>query len=161
MKQNNELADFWKFVSFLQQDGKAWLGSDFKVMYLQSIKCKGMTAPIEYTSQKPILFLRFNRISHLFESGGKSANVPHLPVGSLIYYLENSSAYIGKKNVRFDVRTNGVLDYEFETSHGKTIKRKTTAPDLAMCFDYRLISDTFGINLETSKTKEEEDYEND
>ena len=161
VKQNNELADFWKFVSFLQQDGKAWLGSDFKVMYLQSIKCKGMTAPIEYTSQKPILFLRFNRISHLFESGGKSANVPHLPVGSLIYYLENSSAYIGKKNVRFDVRTNGVLDYEFETSHGKTIKRKTTAPDLAMCFDYRLISDTFGINLETSKTKEEEDYEND
>ena len=120
-----------------------------------------MTAPIEYTSQKPILFLRFNRISHLFESGGKSANAPHLPIGSLIYYLENSTAYIGKKNVRFDVRTNGVLDYEIETIHGKTIKKKTTAPDLAMCFDYRLISDTFGINLETSKTKEEEDYEND
>ncbi len=159
VKQNNELADFWKYVSFLQQDGKAWLGSDFKIIYVNSIKCKGMSSAVEYTSQKPILFLRFNRISHLFEAGGKSVNAPHLPIGSLIYYLENSSAYIGKKNVRFDVRSNGLLDYEVEMVHGKTVKRKTTSPDMAMCFDYWQIKDTFGINLETSKTKEEDDYD--
>lgn len=156
VKQNNELADFWKYVSFLQQDGKAWLGSDFKIKHTTSLSCKGISA-IEFSTAKPILFLRFNRISHLFDTGNKSSNTPRLPVSSLIYYLENSKAYLGKKNMRFDVRNAGQLQYEFENYNGKSVKRKSTSTDLAMCFDYSMICDTFGINLETTMTKEDED----
>lgn len=156
ISQSNDLGEFWKFISFLVQDGKAWEGSDFKIKHEKTLKCKGMSEGMTFLQPKRILYLRFNRISQLFENS--SRNGQRLPQTTLIYYLENSRQFFGRKNVRFDMRTNGVVIYDIEKVNGRDYRRKCTSIDMAFCFDYDSIKEHYDINLETQMVYE---YEND
>ena len=68
----------------------------------------------------------------------------------LVYYLENSKKYMGKKNsVRFKNIQRGVEVQKMETTPtGGISYKKTSTPDIALCFDYKMIKDTYNINLE-------------
>lgn len=67
-----------------------------------------------------------------------------------MYYLENSKEYMGKKNsVRFKNIQRGVEVQKIETTPtGGISYKKTSTPDIALCFDYKMIKDTYNINLE-------------
>jgi hypothetical protein len=153
ISQSNELSAFWLYVSYLQQDGKAWLGSDFKIQQVSKLQCR-KGPELQFEKPCKVLFLRFNRISHLFEMGARNANAAHLPSTSLIYYLTNSPGFLGKKLVRFDARNNGQLVYV--SKEGEEGRRKVSAPDLALCFDYQFLQETYGINFETEAVDESE-----
>ncbi len=94
--------------------------------------------------------MRRNRIFMLYKKFGKQVGDSVLPEGSLNYYLENSKEYMGKKNsVRFKNIQNGVEVQKAEqTGTGGIAYRKTSTPDIALCFDYKMIRDTYNINLE-------------
>ncbi len=158
VKQNDELTNFWQFLEYLMQDGKAFPNSDFSVRNLYKLKCDGKKL-IEFEQMKPVLYLRFNRISQIFDAGARMANTTRLPISSLMYYLTTSPAYYGKKVMRFDIRVNGILQEEIDTDGLRTTRRKSTKLERAMCFDYDMICDLYNINLITLTSQGDESDE--
>ena len=149
-KSNNELANFWNVVSYLQQDGEIFIEGDYRIEYLNRFKSSLIKIEQQYQDPKPILMMRKNRIFMLYKKFGKQVGDSILPEGSLIYYLENSKEYMGKKNsVRFKNIQRGVEVQKVETTPtGGISYKKTSTPDVALCFDYRMIRETYNINLE-------------
>lgn len=148
-KKNNELSNFWNIVSFLHQDGKIWLGGDYRIETEDRLKCSGHTEMV-FPSAKKVLYLRYKRVFELYKSHGKMVNEPLLPSVSLMYYLEHSPMFYGKKrSVRFKQIVNGVeVATEKDNGYGTKQYVKTYAIDQAMCFDYDLLNEAFDVNLE-------------
>ncbi len=158
-KTSNELASFWNVVAFLLQDGKIFKDADFKIRYVQRFKCDN-TDIIEWTQPKPVLLLRKSRIFMLYKRNGKLVGDTTLPAETLAYYLEKSKAYIGlKRSVRF----HNIIDGRQETTIvkdalGNDTAKPTDSVDRAYCFDYAMVRDTYGINLEVVAGDADEDY---
>lgn len=150
VKQNNELADFWNFVAYLHQDSKIWHSADFIIKHAHKFKTNLFSSEAEYKEEKSVLILRTKRIFELYCNSGKHGE-PRLPKGSLLYYLENSPAYMGVKNSqRFNIMINGQEQTKTETIGNRTSVKKVTTVDRGMCFDYEMIKNTFGISLDYS-----------
>lgn len=163
-KSNNELANFWNVVSYLQQDGEIFIEGDYRIEYLNRFKSSLIKIEQVYQEPKSILMMRKNRIFMLYKKFGKQVGDSILPEGSLMYYLENSKEYMGKKNsVRFKNIQHGIEVQKMETTPtGGVSYKKTSTPDVALCFDYRMIRETYNINLEVEvegRETEEEDLD--
>ncbi len=153
-KTNNELANFWNVVSFLQQDGEIWNEADYRIDYVKEFKCNTLKDKIIFQTAKPILLIRKNRIFMLYKKFGKQVGDTILPEGSLNYYLENSHEYIGRKNsVRFKNIQRGYEVTEVNRENGRNTIVNATTVDTAMCFDYEALTKTFNINLEVQKVE--------
>ena len=149
-KSNNELANFWNVVSYLQQDGQIFIEGDYRIEYLPKFKSDLIKKEAIYNEPKAVLLLRKNRIFMLYKKFGKMVGDSVLPEGSLEYYLKNSKEYMGKKNsVRFkNIQNNQEVQKAETTPTGGVEYHKTSSPDVALCFDYKMISDNYNINLE-------------
>ena len=146
---NNELNIFWDIVSFLRQEGKIWLGGDYRIELENRIKCTNHKYEIEIPAAKKILYLRHTRIFQLYKMHGRYVNEALLPPASLQHYLENSDAYIGRKqSIRFKNIVNGVQTRIEVIEKGQVTTRPVTAVDQALVFDYDLLVNQFGLNLE-------------
>ena len=147
---SNELANFWNVVSFLQQDGEIFIEGDYRIEYVNKLKTNLIKIEQQFQEPKAVLMMRRSRIFMLYKKFGKQVGDSVLPEGSLNYYLENSKEYLGKKqSVRFKNIQNGVEVQKAEqTPTGGITYRKTSTPDIALCFDYKMIRDTYNINLE-------------
>ena len=146
---NNELNIFWDIVSFLRQEGKIWLGGDYRIELENRIKCTNHKYEIEFPAAKKILYLRHTRIFQLYKMHGRYVNEALLPPASLQHYLENSDAYIGRKqSIRFKNIVNGVQTRIEVIEKGQVTNRPVTAVDQALVFDYDLLVNQFGLNLE-------------
>lgn len=158
-KQNNELANFWKVVMFLVGEGNLIDGGDFRVEYVRRLKTDIVN--VEWNELRPVLYIQKSRLFMLYKKNGKAVGDTVLPEGSLLYYLEHSRAYLGfKKGVRFKVYHNGVLQFK----NGKDGNNPETKVLLSYCFDYRILEEDYGINLEIATeedgdTTHKEDYD--
>ena len=88
-----------------------------------------------------------------------------IPEESLKYYLEHSKAFLGEKNVRYDVYSKGSLVYT-KSSDGKPSVPETSV-QRSYCFDYVKLKEQFEINFERANRdtlsddeKEEKEIEN-
>lgn len=159
-KQNNELANFWKVVMYLVGEGNLIDGGDYRIEYIRRLKTD--IANVDWTEARPVLYIQKSRLFMLYKKNGKAVGDTVLPEGSLLYYLEHSRAYLGyKKGVRFKVYHNGVLQYKNNGKDGNTPESKVF---LSYCFDYRMLEEDFGINLEIATdadgdTAHKEDYD--
>ena len=148
-KSNNELANFWNVVSYLQQDGEIFLESDFRIDYLPSLKTNKTAIPYQFRTPKPILRLRTDRIFPLYKKYSKQVGDAALPTESLNFYLENSHEYLGVQNsVRFKVIQKGV-EVKKEVDLGSGTKKYYTQSitKQALCFDYAALMEAYNINL--------------
>ena len=146
-KSNNELANFWNVVSYLQQDGEIFLESDFRIDYLDRLKTNKVRDMI-FQHPKPILRMRTDRIFMLYKKFSKQVGDSALPIESLHFYLENSKEYLGVQNsVRFKNILKGVeVTKEVEAGGMKQFK-KTSMTKQALCFDYNELMANYNINL--------------
>ena len=146
-KSNNELANFWNVVSYLQQDGEIFLESDFRIDYLDRLKTNKVK-DLVFPRPKPILRMRTDRIFMLYKKFSKQVGDSALPTESLSFYLENSKEYLGVQNsVRFKNILKGVeVTKEYEAG-GQKVYRKTSMTKQALCFDYSELMANYGINL--------------
>lgn len=146
-KSNNELANFWNVVSYLQQDGEIFLESDFRIDYLDRLKTNKVK-DLVFQRPKAILRLRTDRIFMLYKKFSKQVGDSALPTESLSFYLENSKEYLGVQNsVRFKNILKGVeVTKEFDNG-GQKVYRKTSMTKQALCFDYSELMANYGINL--------------
>lgn len=158
-KQNNELANFWKVVMFLVGEGNLIDGGDYRVEYVRRLKTDIVN--VEWNELRPVLYIQKSRLFMLYKKNGKAVGDTVLPEGSLLYYLEHSRAYLGfKKGVRFKVYHNGVLQFK----NCKDGNNPETKVFLSYCFDYRILEEDYGINLEIATeedgdTAHKEDYD--
>lgn len=159
-KATNELAGFWNVVAFLLQDGRIFKDSDFKIRYVQRFKCDN-TDVIEWSRAKPVLLLRKSRIFMLYRRNGKQVDEKVLPTETLAYYLEKSKAFIGiKRSVRFKNIVDGRQETTIEKDEfGNEKVRATDSVDRAYCFDYEMVRDNYGINLEVVTSGVEDELE--
>ena len=159
-KSNNELANFWNVVSYLQQDGQIFIEGDYRIEYMNKFKSDIVKKEAIYNEPKSILLLRKNRIFMLYKKFGKMVGDSVLPEGSLEYYLKNSKEYMGKKNsVRFkNIQHNQEVQRAETTPTGGIEYKKTSSPDVALCFDYRLLSEMYNINLEVDTNATADDF---
>lgn len=159
-KSSNELANFWNVVAYLMQDGQIFKDSDFKIRYVSRFKCD-TTNVIEWSRARPVLLLRKNRLFMLYKRNGKQVGDTTLPAETLAYYLENSKEYIGlKRSVRFKNIIDGRHETTVEKDEWGNDKLKTTdSVDRAYCFDYEMVRDNYGINLEVVASGVEDDLE--
>lgn len=157
-RSSNEIANFWNVVAYLMQDGLIYKDGDFKIKYVQRFKCDG-TQIIEWSRPRPILILRKNRIFMLYKRNGKQVGDTTLPAETLAYYLENSKEYIGlKKSVRFHNIIDGRRDTMRTTDRdGNERLVSTDTIDRAYCFDYEMLCENYGINLEVEAANNTED----
>ena len=146
-KSNNELANFWNVVSYLQQDGEIFLESDFRIDYLDRLKTNKVK-DLVFQRPKAILRMRTDRIFMLYKKFSKQVGDSALPTESLSFYLENSKEYLGVQNsVRFKNILKGVeVTKEYEAG-GQKVYRKTSMTKQALCFDYSELMANYGINL--------------
>ena len=113
-------------------------------------KCSNHQYEIEYPQPKRILYLRHNRIFQLYKMHGRQVNESLIPPNSLLYYLENSDAYIGRKqSVRFKNIINGVEQTkEVDLGNGHKKYNKVSVVDQALVFDYDLLAETFALCID-------------
>lgn len=157
-KSNNELANFWNVVSYLQQDGEIFIEADYRIDYVNEFKSDIIKDKMRFIRPKPILRMRKSRIFMLYKKFGKMVGDSILPEGSLLYYLENSKGYMGKNNsVRFKNIQKGVEVAKPVDEGGKLTWKKTSSVDIALCFDYETIMQDYSINLEVDLVDKEEE----
>ena len=146
-KSNNELANFWNVVSYLQQDGEIFLESDFRIDFLDRLKTNKVK-DLVFQRPKPILRMRTDRIFMLYKKFSKQVGDSALPTESLSFYLENSKEYLGVQNsVRFKNILKGVEVTKELEAGGQKVYRKTSMTKQALCFDYSELMANYGINL--------------
>jgi DNA primase catalytic core len=160
-KRTNELANFWNVFAYLLQEGEIYSEGDFRIDYLMKFKSSMTKADMEWVKNKPILMMRKNRIFMLYKKFSRQVGDNALPTESLKFYLENSREYMGMKNaVRFKNIVKGVEMTKVIPIHGsQPTVIKTTTVDQAMCFDYDLLRENYGVNLELDNTNRSEEKE--
>lgn len=151
LKHNNEVSVFWDIVNFLRQDGQIVIGADYRLEHTSRLKVDEGNTPQEFPQPKHILLLKYKRIFELYQLHGKKVGETLLPKTSLAYYVENSSAYLGRKrSVRFKNIIRGVQQTTTTQEGSTTTFSEESTIDQAYCFDYDLLKEQFGINLEVS-----------
>ena len=163
-KTSSELGNFWNMMQYLIAQGDVIEGGDFRIKYLtffKSDKVNGMQFPAAH----PVLFLQKSRVFKLYRQSGKNMGDTVIPEESLKYYLEHSKAFLGEKNVRYDVYSKGSLVYT-KSSDGKPSVPETSV-QRSYCFDYVKLKEQFEINFERANRdtlsddeKEEKEIEN-
>lgn len=157
-RSTNEIAAFWNVVDFLHQNGDIFIEADYRIKYETRFKGKGMKDNIVFPRAKPVLYLLVKRVFPLYKKNGKSMGDTTLPTESLRFYLENSKEYLGTKNaVKFRNLSNPV-DSSTTTKNqfGQVQVLKTSHTDWALCFDYEMIAENYGINLEVETAHEDD-----
>ena len=148
-KSTNELASFWQVVDYLHQNGEIFMDGDYRIKYETSFKGKGCADKIIFRTAKPVLYLSTKRVMMLYRKNGKAVGDSTLPVESLRHYLEISKEFLGVKNaVRFKNLSNVREATTTETTpQGFAKVTQTSRTDWALCFDYDMLVENYGINL--------------
>lgn len=146
-KSNNELANFWNVVSYLQQDGEIFLEADFRIDYLSGLKTNKVK-DLVFKQPRPVLRMQTDRIFMLYKKFACQVGDNALPTESLKFYIENSKEYLGVQNsVRFKNIQKGVEVTKEVEVDGKKYYRKTSSTKQALCFDYTELMENYNINL--------------
>ena len=146
-KSNNELANFWNVVSYLQQDGEVFLEADFRIDYLSNLKTNKVK-DLTFKQPRPILRMQTDRIFMLYKKFARQVGDNALPTESLKFYIENSKEYLGVQNsVRFKNILKGVEVTKEVEAGGQKYYRKTSMTKQALCFDYTELMTNYNINL--------------
>ena len=159
-KSNNELGKFWDLVAYLRQNGDIYNEGDYRIVYVNEFSCNTPAVKLQFKEQKRILLLRKSRIFQLYKKEARAVGETSLPEGSLKFYLEKSPEYIGTKNsVRFKNVSKGYFDVVTQKDeNGREVTTYKQSVDMAMAFDYDMLSTHYNINLEVSNTTEPDEF---
>ena len=143
--EGNEISGFWDFIMYLRDSGEIFMDGDYRIDSMMEIKTS--TVMQQYAEPKKLLLLNTSRIFYLYKKGAVQMASKALPVDALQQYLKNENSYLGVKNaVRFKSIIKGYQEREADPDTGRT--KPLTKVSRAMVFDYRMLQERYGINLE-------------
>ncbi|WP_302994441.1 CHC2 zinc finger domain-containing protein [Parabacteroides goldsteinii] len=140
---NNELAEFWEIVTFLNQRREIYIDAEFRITHERSLKLNNGTT-VETINEKNYLYLNKRTIFPLYQKMASSMTEKPLAKNSLIYYLSTSPEYIGEKNT---VRFKNIIRGMEEKKNSSDGLKSTTMMAQAMIFDYDMIKKHYDIDL--------------
>ncbi len=145
---SNEISTFWNVVSVLNQSGQIFINGDFKIKYVKRFKTD-TTNVIEWSRPKPVLLLCKGRVFNLYQRNGRLTGAKTIPDDTLDHYLKNTKEFIGiKKSVRFHSIIDGRREMVTVENNGTAQPQYKDRIDRAYCFDYEMLNENYGINLE-------------
>ena len=146
-KRNNEVATLWDIISFLRTEGHLCMQADYRIETISRLKVDSSSSQIEFAEPKKILYLRYKRVFELYQLHSKKIGESLLAKSSLPFYMEHSPAYLGKKR---SFRFKNVIQGYTQSSvpDGQSGLTTESVLDQAYCFDYDMIVEQYGVNLD-------------
>lgn len=143
IKKSDEVGTFWHAMEFLLDNNDIRAQYDFKIEILNGeLKTDKCTV---IGKEKKIIMLDHSRTVAKYQQYGKNTGENVQKRDTILYYLEHSTTYLGKrKSVKFKRD-------EFATSQSAAYKVTTS-----MCFDYDKLEEIYSINLDRSTDSYEE-----
>lgn len=162
-KESSEVANFWNDLQGLQTSGRCVEKAHYRIKYQQRFRAISMDEDMIFAEAKPILYLNAPAVSALF-SGGRGANLTanRSNWSTTLSYLKSHPAFLGLKQDRFVLLTpQGTPDYTFESVNGQQVRKQKVNRPKALCFDYSILKQEFGLTLETEVMTETEEIDED
>lgn len=159
IKQNDmcastdEVSSFWNIISSAQQKGILMYGQDYIIKTKDRLRTNQQKTPIDFETPKQILMFRKNIMLTTYRQLGRQMDERLLPSESILHYLQISPEFYGTATQpeRFKkFNTNGmpmqepIMDGE-RISGYKTVYNQ----DRPLCFDYKMVSEKYGIILDS------------
>lgn len=162
-RESSEVANFWNDLQGLQTSGRCVEKAHYRIKYQQRFRAIFMDEDMIFAEAKPILYLNAPAVSALF-SGGRGANLTanRSNWSTTLSYLKSHPAFLGLKQDRFVLLTpQGTPDYTFESVNGQQVRKQKVNRPKALCFDYSILKQEFGLTLETEVMTETEEIDED
>lgn len=149
-QESSEVGDFWNMLQGYQTSGKCVEGVHYNIRYLRKFRPLSVSEDIEFSEARPVLYLNAAALSPLFSGRGNNVTSARSYWSTITSYLKSHNSFLGLKQDRFSILLpNGEIDYSVQTVNGQQVKKKKVNRPKALCFDYLILKDAFGIDLET------------
>lgn len=112
----NELAQFWAMIETLLEKDLIRSPDNFRIEIMSELTINEGAKAVEkkYRPAKHVLFLKWSGIYQLYAEYSRRAGQNPLPNNTLLYYLETSKQFLGKKkSVRFSKDINQALCFDY------------------------------------------------
>lgn len=161
-QESSEVSEFWNMLQGFQTSGKCVDKAHYRIRYLRSFRSSTSKTEMQFNPARPVLFLNMAAIMGLFSSRSSSVTANRSSWSTMKSYLKSHASYLGLKQDRFILLLpNGLPDYTIEMDGGRQVKKVKTNRPNALCFDYQMLKDKFGLDLETEVLTEGMDDEED
>jgi len=160
--KTDELSRLWDIISSAHQKGIFVYDQNYVIRAKNRMKItkdKGKEE-LTFTPPRRILMIRKDSMLNTYRQLGKQMDEKLLPSESILHYLQNTPEYYGRavSPERFkSFNSNGQPIQELVTEGGTSKLVTKLQQDRPLCFDYTLVSEKFGINLESFTAEQEED----
>lgn len=162
-EQNSEMAEFWNLFQGLYTQGRIIDRAHFRIKYHMKFSTGSKREELDFGRPHPVLYLNPAAVSTLFSGGkgiGSTANRSSWP--TLLSYLKGQPYYLGLKQDRFYIlRANGELDFEWSGSGPGAKKNFRAIRPKALCFDYEMLRNRYGLSLESGFEDDADDESDD
>ena len=160
--KTDELSRLWDIISSAHQKGIFVYDQNYVIRVKNRMKItkdKGKEE-LTFTPPRRILMIRKDSMLNTYRQLGKQMDEKLLPSESILHYLQKTPEYYGRavSPERFkSFNSNGQPIQELMTEGGTSKLVTKLQQDRPLCFDYTLVSEKFGINLESFTAEQEED----
>ena len=160
--KTDELSRLWDIISSAHQKGIFVYEQNYVIRVKSRIKVTKDKGREELTFDPPrrILMVRKDSMLNTYRQLGKQMDEKLLPSESILHYLQNTPEYFGRavSPERFkSFNTNGQPIQELVTDSGNSKLVTKYQQDRPLCFDYTMVSENYGISLESFIGEQEED----
>jgi hypothetical protein len=160
--KTDELSRFWDIISSAHQKGIFVYDQNYVIRLKERIKITKDKGKDELTFDPPrrILMIRKDSMLNTYRQLGKQMDEKLLPSESILHYLQNTPEYFGKavSPERFkSFNSNGQPIQELLTEGGSSKLVSKLQQDRPLCFDYAMVSEKYGISLESFTEGQEDD----
>jgi len=160
--KTDELSRFWDIISSAHQKGIFVYDQNYVIRLKERIKITKDKGKDELTFDPPrrILMIRKDSMLNTYRQLGKQMDEKLLPSESILHYLQNTPEYFGKavSPERFkSFNSNGQPIQELLTEGGSSKLVSKLQQDRPLCFDYAMVSEKYGISLESFTGEQEID----
>ncbi len=149
----DEVAGFWNIINAAVQMGELKKEQDFKIKTTGSFTTNKLKLD-NWTQPRSILMIRKDITMAIYRKLGRSMDEKLLPKESLLHYLQIGAEFFGtaKNPERFiKFGPNGFPETveKIDGNGNVTGRQKIYYKDRPLCFDYKMVSERYGIDLET------------
>lgn len=160
--KTDELSRLWDIISSAHQKGIFVYEQNYVIRVKSRIKVTKDKGKEELAFDPPrrVLMVRKDSMLNTYRQLGKQMDEKLLSSESILHYLENTPEYLGRavSPERFkSFNSNGQPIQELITDSGNSKLVTKYQQDRPLCFDYALVSERYGISLETFTGEQEED----
>lgn len=158
-QESSEMGDFWDALQGFHTQGRAIDKAHFRIKWHRSFRSTTMKEEMVFAEPTPILYLNRAAVAGLF-NGRSSSNATsnRSNWSTILSYLNSHPSCLGLKQDRFIILlANGTPDYNYESVNGSQIKKLKVNRPKALCFNYAMLKQEFGLNLETEVISESDD----